>query len=137
MPHELPIGFPWFWQSRLEKCPYLELFWSTFSHIRTEYGEVLRIPQYSVRMQKNADQNKPEYGDFLHSELLSESRDFGNYIYWYWFQKLIWFILKVRKTIFCYFAPLFFIKNIQSYQESKNVIFCSFETFFFSPPKWH
>ena len=27
-----------------EKCPYLELFWSVFSRIRTEYGpEQLRI----------------------------------------------------------------------------------------------
>ena len=26
-----------------EKCPYLELFWSVFSQIRTEYGEILRI----------------------------------------------------------------------------------------------
>ena len=24
-----------------EKCPYSELFWSTFSSIRTEYGEIL------------------------------------------------------------------------------------------------
>ena len=23
-----------------EKCPYLELFWSTFSRMRTEYGEI-------------------------------------------------------------------------------------------------
>ena len=23
-----------------EKCPYLEFFWSVFSHIRTEYGEI-------------------------------------------------------------------------------------------------
>ena len=27
-----------------EKCPYSEFFWSTFSHIRTEYGAIkLRI----------------------------------------------------------------------------------------------
>ena len=26
---------------RLEKCPYLELFWSFFSRIWTEYGEIL------------------------------------------------------------------------------------------------
>ena len=23
------------------KCPYSEIFWSTFSRIRTEYGEIL------------------------------------------------------------------------------------------------
>ena len=26
-----------------EKCPYLGLFWSVFSRIRTKYGETLRI----------------------------------------------------------------------------------------------
>ena len=33
-----------------EKCPYLKLFWSAFSHIRTKYGEILHISQYSVQM---------------------------------------------------------------------------------------
>ena len=33
-----------------EKCPYSEFFWSVFSRIRTEYGEILRISPYSVRM---------------------------------------------------------------------------------------
>ena len=41
------------WSLR-EKCPYSKLFWSAFSHIRTEYGEILRISPYSVRMQENA-----------------------------------------------------------------------------------
>ena len=41
-----------------EKCPYLELFLSAFTCIRTEYGEILRISPYSVRMRENADQNK-------------------------------------------------------------------------------
>ena len=30
------------------KCPHSELFWSVFSCIRTEYGEILRIASYSV-----------------------------------------------------------------------------------------
>ena len=38
-----------------EKCPYSELFWSVFSHIRTEYREILRISPYSVRMRENTD----------------------------------------------------------------------------------
>ena len=37
------------------KCPYLELFWSAFSHIRTEYGEIPRISQYPVQMRENVD----------------------------------------------------------------------------------
>ena len=50
-----------------EKCPYSDLFWSAFSHIRTEYGETLRISLYSFRMRENADQNNSEYGHFLRS----------------------------------------------------------------------
>ena len=33
-----------------KKCQYSELYWSEFSRIWTEYGEVLRISPYSVRM---------------------------------------------------------------------------------------
>ena len=33
-------------------------FWSAFSGIRTEYGEILRISPYSVRMWENTDQKK-------------------------------------------------------------------------------
>ena len=50
-----------------EKCPYSELFWFTFSNIRTENGEIIRISSYSVRMWENADQNNSEYGHFLRS----------------------------------------------------------------------
>ena len=48
-----------------EKCPYLELFLSAFTCIRTEYGEILRISPYSVRMRENEEQNNSEYGHFL------------------------------------------------------------------------
>ena len=42
-----------------EKCSYSELFWSAFSFIRTEYGE--------IRMRENAHQNNSELGNFLRS----------------------------------------------------------------------
>ena len=42
-----------------------ELFWSAFSRIRTEQGEILRVSLYSVRIRENADQNNSEYGHFL------------------------------------------------------------------------
>ena len=42
-----------------ENCPYSELFWSAFSHIRTEYGEIRSISPYSVQMRENADQITP------------------------------------------------------------------------------
>ena len=47
-----------------EKCSYLEFFWSVFSHIRTEYGEILRVSPYSIRMRENTDQKNSEYGHF-------------------------------------------------------------------------
>ena len=53
-----------------EKCPYQELFWSVFSRIRTEDGEILRISPYSVRIWKDTDQNNFEYGHFLRSGFL-------------------------------------------------------------------
>ena len=59
------------------KCPYLELFWSAFSCIQTEYVEMLSIQAeyveiqsispYSVQMWVNTDQNNSEYGRFLRS----------------------------------------------------------------------
>ena len=33
-------------------------FWSVFSRIGTEYGEILRISPYSGRMLENADQKR-------------------------------------------------------------------------------
>ena len=42
----------------------MPVFWSAFSHIRTEYREVLRISPYAVQMRENVDQNNFEYGHF-------------------------------------------------------------------------
>ena len=50
-----------------ENCSYLEFFWSVFSRILTEYGEILRISPYSVRMRKNKDQKNSEDGHLLRS----------------------------------------------------------------------
>ena len=49
-----------------KKCPYSELFWSVFSRIRTEYGEMRSTSPYSVRMGENTDENNSEYEHFLH-----------------------------------------------------------------------
>ena len=50
------------------KSPYSEFFWSVFSHIWTEYGDLLRKSPYSVRIWGNTDQKDSEYGHFLHSD---------------------------------------------------------------------
>ena len=53
-----------------KNCPYSKLFWSAFSRIPTEYGEIRSISSsYSVRMRQDADQNNFEYGHFLRSEI--------------------------------------------------------------------
>ena len=44
-------------------------FWAVVSRIRTEYGEIRSISQYSVQMKKNADQNNFEYGHLLRSDI--------------------------------------------------------------------
>ena len=59
--------------SLCEKCPFLELFWSIFSRIRTEYEKILRISSYSVRMWENTNQNNSEYGQILRSGLYNFS----------------------------------------------------------------
>ena len=50
-----------------KKCPYSELLWSAFFHIRTEYGEIQSISPYSVQMRKKTDQNNSEYEHFSRS----------------------------------------------------------------------
>ena len=47
-----------------KKCSYSELFWSVLSRMWTEYREILRISQYSVRMWENMDQNNSKKEDF-------------------------------------------------------------------------
>ena len=42
-------------------------FWSVFSRIRTECGEIRSISPYSVRMRDNTDQKNSEYGHFSRS----------------------------------------------------------------------
>ena len=39
-----------------EKCPYFEFFWSVFSLIRTDYGDLQIKSPYSVQMQVKIDQ---------------------------------------------------------------------------------
>ena len=51
-----------------EKCLYSEIFWSAFSRIRTEYGEIRSISQYSARMREITDQKNSECGHFSRSD---------------------------------------------------------------------
>ena len=53
-----------------KKCPYSELFWSVFSRIPTEYGNLLHESPNSVQMLENTDQKYSQYGHFSHSLIL-------------------------------------------------------------------
>ena len=49
------------WEKILrKKCPYSGFFWSIFSRIRTEYGEI----RSSARMRENTDQKTPHTDTF-------------------------------------------------------------------------
>ena len=47
-----------------EKGPYWEFFWSVFSRISAESGEIRSISLNSVQMGENTDQNNSKYGYF-------------------------------------------------------------------------
>ena len=51
-----------------EKSPYSEFFWSVFSCILTEYGEMRFISLHPVRMRENTDQKTSEYRHFSRSD---------------------------------------------------------------------
>ena len=57
--------------SLLKKCPYVEIFWSLFSRIQKEYGELLLISPYSVRMRGTTNQKNSEYGQFSRSAFVN------------------------------------------------------------------
>ena len=42
-------NYPCFYRPLRKMCSYLELFWSVFSRIWTEYGEIQSISPYSVQ----------------------------------------------------------------------------------------
>ena len=52
----------------LEKGTYSEFFWSVFSRIRAEWGDLQSKSPYSVRMRENTDQKNFEYEPFLRSD---------------------------------------------------------------------
>ena len=53
-----------------EKCPYWEFFWSVFSRIWTEYGEIRSISLYLVRIRDNTYQKNSGCGHFWKTTVL-------------------------------------------------------------------
>ena len=112
-----------YWDTLREKCPYSELFWSVFSRIWTEYGEILHISPYSVRMLEKADQNSSEYGHFLRNEwkyYFLILTNYGDEIcrlnrFLYIVTNLLRFFVKIKDFIFesrIKIIPKFFKENL-------------------------
>ena len=71
-------------RSLCKKCPYSELFWSTFSRIRTEYGEICRISRIQTESGKIRTRITPNT-DTFHAVVM------------YHFIACYWHMTKVRK----------------------------------------
>ena len=114
------------WPELREKCPYSELFWSAFSRIWTDYGEILRISPYLVRMRENADQNNCEYGHIL--------RSVENYVSiicsgnsWEIFNKKLNFAIIIFANLIITFLNLFsnrFLIIVKEVNQIRNNIVC-------------
>ena len=72
----------------VKKCPYSEFFWSLFSRIRTEYGDLRNKSPYSVQIRENKDQKNSEYRHFLHSVTLFMAAYHGKITFSHCFNKV-------------------------------------------------
>ena len=52
-------------------CPYSDFFWSVFFRVWTEYGEMRRIPPYSVEIREKMDQKVSKHGYFPRSDFFN------------------------------------------------------------------
>ena len=71
-----------------KKCPYSQFFWSVFFRIRTEYGDILRISPYLVRMRENTDQKNSENGHLSRSDDVSRTILILDIIWWLAFENV-------------------------------------------------
>ena len=80
--HTLSSRLNYYCTTLRKKSPYSELFWSLFSRIRTEYGQILRISPYLVRMWQKTDQNNSESGHFLLSVVFVKNQELPFYFHY-------------------------------------------------------
>ena len=73
----------------------MDFFWSVFSRIRTEYGEIFCISQFSVRVRENTDQKDFECEHFLCSDRCSS----------------LWHICFSDTTLLLWIVPTFFKRD--------------------------
>ena len=88
----------------VKSVPIRSFFWSVFSRIRTEYGEIRSISPYSVQMRENTDQKNSVFGHF--SRIVNNGR--SSYVY------------KNLKTITCDLTEVIRSNNQKSCQRSKS-----------------
>ena len=58
-----------------EKCPYSEFFWSVFSRIWTDYGEILRISRSQSECEKIRTRKNPNADNFHPVVIIRKSED--------------------------------------------------------------
>ena len=61
------VGSKKLWRALCEKYPYSEIFWSLFSRIWTEYGDLLCKCPNSLKIRENVDEKNFECAHFLRS----------------------------------------------------------------------
>ena len=103
--------------SLCEKCPISELFWFVFPRIWTEYGEILRISSYSVRMRENADQNDSEY--FLRSVHLYLKESKKDHHHFHGRHVFPW--LKICVCIWLFTQKIFYLSEKHCYNLCLNL----------------
>ena len=74
-----------------EKCPYSEFFWSLFSRIQTEYGDIRSISRYSVWMRENTDHKNSKFAHLSHSYMVS------SILFWFCFLRVP-YIRKIKSS---------------------------------------
>ena len=101
-----------------QKCRYSELFWSLFSGIWTEYGEILRTSPYSFRMRENIDQ--------------SNSKSFAKFTREHMCHQLSFLKKKLQVALVAASGINFYIKVRASVESSTpgNLLFCDNSPFF-------
>ena len=89
-----------------EKCPYSELFWSAFSRIRTEYGEILRIQSECGKMWTRITPNTDTFYAVILTKKGVLGKKIGAGIYLNSFHEIIMLCPDARKkngtAEFCY-----------------------------------
>ena len=96
------------------------VFWSVFSHIWTEYREILHIYPYSVQMRKNTDQTNPNT-DTFHAVTFLDFVDISS-----WHLKWVWLVF-FCSVLFCFLHPISFLKVCKLFKSHiVPQIFCAY-----------